>query len=184
MKKKLPGTQIDHEPGYEKNAFAVFAPMLSITGGLTLSQVCAVTGLPGSTVQNWIKRGWVAKTSGKKYCERQLMRIVIINMLKNCMKLDDIVRLMAYVNGSVEDEGDDIIPDRELYNIVTYVVFSAGDEGFFNRDRIMGLIDSRVDGFALPEANAARLKKAVLIMSLAYISSVLQDDVERLLADV
>jgi len=43
--------------GQNDKGFARIAMLLEATGGLSLSQVCAVTSLEGSTIQNWVKRG-------------------------------------------------------------------------------------------------------------------------------
>ena len=110
MKRLVPGTTIKFTEQARNAAFSLISPILEATGGLTLSQLSKLTGLEGSTIQNWIKRGWVSSTRGKKYSEQQVLRILLINMLRGAMKLESIVRLMAYINGDVEDTSDDIIP--------------------------------------------------------------------------
>lgn len=50
---KLPGTVIDFSEQAEENAFSLIEPILTVTGGITLSQLSALTGLQGSTIQNW-----------------------------------------------------------------------------------------------------------------------------------
>ena len=64
----IPGTTMPYSV-LKGSAFELLVPMLNATGGLTLSQVCAITGLEGSTIQNWVKRGLVAKPVDKKYPE-------------------------------------------------------------------------------------------------------------------
>ncbi len=81
MKRLIPGTTIKYTPQARNAAFSLIAPVLEATGGLTLSQLSKLSGLEGSTVQNWIKRGWVSSTKGKKYSEQQVLRILLINML-------------------------------------------------------------------------------------------------------
>ena len=39
--------------------FEALRPAFAVTGGLMLSQVVEMTGLGSSTIQNWIKRGWI-----------------------------------------------------------------------------------------------------------------------------
>ena len=116
----IPGTTLKYSEQIRNNAFSAISPVLEATGGLTLSQLSKLTGIEGSTIQNWIKRGWVSSTIGKKYRQRQIIRIILINMLRGVMKLEDIARLMKYVNGDVEDSSDDIIDDVILYNIVRF----------------------------------------------------------------
>ena len=61
--------------------FAQFRLMLQLTDGLSRSQVCTVSGLEPSTLQNWINRGFVARPQGKKYHARHLARILLIAAL-------------------------------------------------------------------------------------------------------
>ena len=74
--------------------FEAIRPAFAVTGGLMLSQVVEMTGLGGSTIQNWIKRGWIMSPVDKKYSERQVARILIIDLLRKSMKLENILRLM------------------------------------------------------------------------------------------
>ena len=67
MMKNVPGTVLPWTDGLQKNAFAVLSPVLAVTKGLTLSQLKELTGLEGSTIQNWVKRGWVESPTGKRY---------------------------------------------------------------------------------------------------------------------
>ena len=67
MKRLIPGTTIKYTEQARNSAFSLISPVLEATGGLTLSQLSKLTGLEGSTIQNWIKRGCVSSTKGKKY---------------------------------------------------------------------------------------------------------------------
>ena len=113
MRQFVPGTSIPHEGG---GMFSVFRPMIQATDGLTLRQVCSITGLEPSTIQNWIKRGFVSHPVEKKYRERQLARILLISALRDCMKIDSIGELLTIVNGDTEDTSDDIISEEQLYD--------------------------------------------------------------------
>ena len=50
-------------------------------GGITLSQVTAITGLEAYTVQNWVKRGFLTSPVGKRYTQRQLCRILNLSLI-------------------------------------------------------------------------------------------------------
>lgn len=86
-----------------------------LAGGIARSQVAAVTGLESYAVQNWVKRGFLSNPVGKRYSLSQFCRIATINMLKNAMSLERITSLLAYVNGDLADESDDLIDDSVLY---------------------------------------------------------------------
>ena len=59
----LPGTAIpfDHRAG--NDTYALISPIITATGGVSLSQLSQITGLEGTTIQNWIKRGWVTPSA-------------------------------------------------------------------------------------------------------------------------
>lgn len=101
-------------PGGAGDVEGVFASMF-LTGGLVLSQVGQITGLEPYTVQNWVKRGFLPPPERKKYSRRQLSRIIIINMLKGVMPMEQICKLIGYINGQLDDESDDSIDDSRLY---------------------------------------------------------------------
>ncbi len=172
MLQNVPGTVLPWTEGLQQNAFAVLSPVLSVTKGLTLSQLRELTGLEGSTIQNWVKRGWVENPTGKRYGEAQIVRIVIINMLRNSMQLEKIIALMAYINGRVDDRSDDIIPDRELFSLLCSVIFEADRMHSTDREVIASIIDSRMANYRVPNAQAGeKLRRAVLCMVLGFIAS-------------
>lgn len=127
MFQTLPGTLLERRQTDGRGAYSLIQPILSLTKGLTLSQIRELTGLENSTVQNWVKRGWVANPKSKRYGERQVMRIILINALRASLQLDSIAQLMQYLNGSVEDVADDIISDGALYDYLCAIVFELED---------------------------------------------------------
>lgn len=90
-----------------------------------LSQVSQLTGLEPHVIQNWVKRGFVSPPRNKRYSRNQFSRIALINMLKDCLRLDQITRLLSYLNGHLDDESDDIIDESRLYTYITRLVFQA-----------------------------------------------------------
>lgn len=153
--------------------------MLEATGGLTLSQLSKLTGLEGTTIQNWIKRGWVSSTKGKKYSEKQILRILLINMFRGAMKLEDIAKLMNYVNGDVEDTSDDIIEDINLYNILCRIIFTAEDEGAFDTDSVKKLVKQEISENTKIISDDEKLAGAMYVMVLAYRSGWLKSEMEK-----
>lgn len=181
----IPGTTLKYVEQARNEAFSVVSPVLEATGGLTLSQLSKLTGIEGSTIQNWIKRGWVASTIGKKYSEKQVIRILLINMLRGIMKLEEIAKLMVYVNGDVEDTSDDIIDDVTLYNILCSIIFEAEDKGAFERRHLSILIEESVRQHASSvRYGADKLKKAMMIMILAYRGSYIKSEMEKEIEDI
>ena len=110
----IPGTVLtakrEEANRIEENFRAMF-----LAGNIVLSQVVGITGMEPHTVQNWVKRGFLTKPEGKHYTLRQLCRILNINMFKNVMPLEQVCKLLSYVNGYLDDESDDMIDDSVLY---------------------------------------------------------------------
>ncbi len=151
--------------------FEVFKPMIEMTDGLTLSQVCSITGLEPSTIQNWVKRGFVAHPVNKKYYERQLARILLISSLRECMKIDNIGELMTMINGSADDESDDIISEQELYDYFCEIILAASD---YSQPigEIPKLVDKTMIKYNAPSESAnKRLREALSVMVYAYTAS-------------
>ena len=84
-------------------------------GGMIRSQLASVSGVEAHDIQNWVKRGFLPGPVKKRYSCNQFCRIVIINMLRTGMPMEQICSLLAYVNGRLDDESDDLIDDTVLY---------------------------------------------------------------------
>ena len=80
MANTLPGTSIEIQNmtrGCSKQLF----DSIFVTGGITLSQVCIMTGLEPYLVQNWVRRKFLSPPKGRLYSQSQFSRIVIINRI-------------------------------------------------------------------------------------------------------
>ena len=172
----VPGTVIPYTKG--NGMFSVFIPMIKATGGLSLSQVCAITGLEASAIQNWVKRGFVAHPVNKKYFERQLARILLISALRSSMKIESIGELMHIVNGSADDESDDIISEEQLYDFLCETV-SGLDPESVTKVSVDKVVDKVTSEYSPKSAeNLERLKSALSVMAYAYMSGVLKQRAE------
>jgi DNA-binding transcriptional MerR regulator len=134
-----------------------------------LSQIREITGVDGSTLQNWVKRGWVANTINKKYSKDHLARILIINMLRGSMMLERIDFLLRYINGNVNKSDDDIISESQLYGYICDIIgkLMDSDEG-----ELLECIRKCTRGYTENIAGARqRLEKALEIIVTAYYAS-------------
>jgi len=171
--KLLPGIEAYIEPGVK--GFSKIEMLLEATGGLSLSQVCAVTGLEGSTIQNWVKRGWVSHPNGKRYEEVHIARILIINALKECIRLEHIALLMCYVNGP-DGSGEVIIKESELFNYLCDALSRMGKAQDHSRGGVESVVDAVTRSYSGPKPGArARIRKALALMIYACVCT----DVKR-----
>ena len=111
MEWTLPGTMLSVDADRPQAAEEVFSSLF-LAGGLVLSQVTQVTGLEPYIIQNWVRRGFLAPPKQRKYTRRQLSRILMINALKSTLSIEQICKLLSYINGALDDEGDDTIDER------------------------------------------------------------------------
>ncbi len=110
----IPGTTLTAKRDTADKTQELFESLF-LAGGLSLSQVASISGLETHTIQNWVKRGFLPPPQNKRYNMEQLCRILNINILKGPLPLDQIVKLMGYLNGSLSDESDDLVDDTLLY---------------------------------------------------------------------
>ncbi len=172
----IPGTTLTFNTVAADNCFSLIAPLLTVTKGLTLAQVRELTGLETSTIQNWIKRGWVKNPEEKRYGEEQTVRIILINMMRGSMQLEQIAYLMSYINGSVEDRSDDILPDRELFNILCSIIYECEQKSVYETNEIDEIIKSHMEKVILrDDVSRSKLRTALRAMVLAILSTRMRD---------
>lgn len=116
---KIPGTQLETQR--EMDTGEATLRTLFLGGDITLSQVAAITGLEPHTVQNWVKRGFLPPTNGKKYSLNHLCRILNLHMLRGIFPLEQACRLFDYAKGS----GTDANADEDLYFLFVTLVTRA-----------------------------------------------------------
>lgn len=149
-------------------------------GGITLSQVTAITGLEAHTVQNWVKRGFLTSPVGKRYTQRQLCRILNIHMLRGTMPIEKICRLLSYVNGKLDDEGDDMIDDTQLYFM--FVKLASRLQELYDPDRMDAVLEEYLADYAEPVPGAKdRVRKVLRIMLTAYLATRMMQETERMM---
>ena len=170
-------SKVKIQPGSpDDKGFAKVEMLLEATGGLSLSQVCAVTGLEGSTIQNWVKRGWVEHPAGKKYEEVHIARILIINALKDCINLEHIANLMSYVNGQPQDGSEAIIKESTLYNYLCQALKKSSQAVDHSKSGVESVINDVIRDYSDPNPDSrVRIRKALTVMMFACVCT----DVKR-----
>ncbi len=182
--KTLPGTALTLIEGQKNSYSERIEPLTASTGGLMLSQVEAICGIPASTIQNWIKRGWVPQTESKRYNTRQIYRIILVNLLHGGMSLDQIAEVMAYVNGDVDDVSDDIVADGDLLEWFYQIITELENEKTADVDRMSCVIDAHLCAYKGNKANKKKLERALLIMTTSYIAGEMKRISNRLHAEI
>ena len=156
-----------------------------LTDGVMLSQIKEISGIDGSTLQNWVKRGWIGNTVNKKYSKNQLARILIINMLRDTMHLEEIDYLLKYVNGTINWEEDDIIPEARLYAYICRIIDGSAEQGISSMEKLHEYISSSVCDYAetVPGARE-RLQNALGVIISAYFASLAKEKTRGLFLEL
>ncbi len=178
MKWIIPGTVLEIPLQDAERVEDMFSSMF-LTGGIVLSQVSAVTGLEPYTVQNWVKRGFLASPQRKRYTLRQLCRIININMLKSALPMEDICGLLQYINGNLNDESDDLIDDSRLYFL--FVKLAANHRQMHDPAGRDAYLSRLLQGYEEPVPGAKeRVERVLRIMLTAWAAAQLRQKVEQM----
>lgn len=182
MKWTLPGTVMEAEREDAEHLQSQFSAMF-LAGGMVLSQVASITGLEPYTVQNWVKRGFLSPPERKRYSMRQVCRIIHINMLKSVLPMERICGLLGYINGRLDDEGDDLIDDAQLYFLFVRLAAHVRElEAPAQRD---ALIRSVLTDYTEPVPGAReRVENALRVMLTAWVAARMRQEAEKLLDEI
>lgn len=178
----IPGTTLEAR---RKDADQIDSQFQSLflAGGLTLSQVSSITGLEAYTIQNWAKRKYLAPPNKKRYNQEQLCRIIIMNMLKGAMTLEQITDMIRRINGDLVDESDDTIDDAVLY--FKFVRLAARAQQYGDAQQWDQAIAEIMADYVEPISGAAeRIEKVLRIMLTAWIATQLRIQTERMLSQL
>ena len=182
MKWTIPGTVLQVSAQDTDHIDEVFSSMF-LAGGMVLSQVAGITGLEPYTIQNWVKRGFLPPPEKKRYSMSQLCRILNINMLKAALPMEDICGLLRYINGQLDDTGDDLIDDAKLYFL--FVRAASHHRQMQNPQGRDDYLDQVLSTYQEPVAGAReRVKKVLQIMLTAWAASQLRMKAEKMVADL
>ncbi len=179
---KLPGTVVELDRSEVSQVGKIFDTMF-LTGGMTLSQVCNLTGLEAYMVQNWVKRGFLTPPQHKRYNIEQVCRIININMLKSILPMERICGLLSYVNGHLDDTSDDIIQDSQLY--IIFVGLAVRAKELDNREACSRIINEQLADYVEPVPGAKdRVAKALEIMLTAWLAAKMRAAAEKMLEEL
>lgn len=179
----IPGTILNRKDMGDVTGLEFLNKIFYISDGVMLTQIREISGIDGSTLQNWTKRGWVANARLKRYNIDQVAHILIINMLRSCMQLDKIAFLVSYINGRVYDESDDIIRDSQLYDYICRILDKLMNAGEISPDNstLKTTIEKITSGYEEKVSGARRrLNTALEIIIIAYYASIIKSHSDAL----
>lgn len=181
MSTTFPGTTIEVLKISKGSSAALFDGIFA-TGGITLSQICVMTGLEPYLVQNWVKRGFVSSPVKRVYSREQFARIIIINMLRESLQIDRICGLIRIIGGVLDDTSDDLIRDDELYH--RYVDMLSDDSLDLTKPAsVLSAAEKAIEDFEEPISGAKKkLVRILQVMLYAHSASKLRDSAAEILS--
>jgi hypothetical protein len=181
----IPGTKLNKADMGNVTGLEFLSKVFYISEGVMLSQIREVSGIDGSTLQNWTKRGWVANARLKKYNIDQVAHILIINMLRSCIQLDHIAFLLQYINGKIDDASDDIIRDSVLYDYICRILETLTRKDVATKASITEVIRDQISDYKEAMAGARdRLANALEIIVTAYYAALIKRSSDEMLANL
>ena len=179
----IPGTKLKKSDMGNVTGLEFLSKVFYISEGVMLSQIREVSGIDGSTLQNWTKRGWVANARLKKYNIDQVAHILIINMLRSCIQLDHIAFLLQYINGKIDDTSDDIIRDSVLYDYICRILDALTRQDVASKASIKEVIREQIASYEeTMEGARDRLANALEIIVTAYYAALIKRSSDEMLA--
>ena len=178
----VPGTTLEEDRARAHLIHREFRAMF-MAGGLTLSQVSAITGLETHTIQNWVKRGFLSPPRNKRYDMEQVCRIINMNLLKGGLALEQICSLMTYLNGVLSDESDDLVDDTVLYFMFVKLASRVRDIG--SQAEWDEALEQITAEYVEPVPGAKdKLIRVLKIMLTVWVSNTLRTAAERMLNEL
>ena len=182
MQWTIPGTTLTGERGEADRTPERFQAMF-LAGGLTLSQVASITGLEPYTIQNWVKRGFLPSPVNKRYDMEQVCRLININILKGTMPWEQIIKLMAYLNGDLADESDDLVDDTMLFFL--FVKLAARARYIGGTETWDDALEHVTQDYEEPIPGARqKLIKVLKVMLTIWMANRLKAEAENMIAEL
>lgn len=177
----IPGTILERSRMDDADGIDFLDKVFFISNGIMLTQIREITGIDGTTLQNWLKRGWVASPDHKLYSKEHLARILLINIMRDTLQLSQISGVLRYINGEVDTTEDDIITESRLYDYVCRVIAILADESSSGLNAMENAIRMVTADYIERFTGArARLEMGLKIIVLAYYGSLVKKHTDAL----
>ena len=104
-------------------------------------------------------------------------------MLKSVLSIEEICRLLQYVNGNLNDESDDMIDDAVLYFM--FVKLAARAKELYDVKQRESVIDEALAQYQEPAPGAKdRVKEVLRVMLTAWLAARMVQESRRMLTQL
>ena len=167
-----PGTVVEKNG---RSAEEFLEGIFAVTRGVTLGQVREITGLETPAIQNWTSRGWVQRPIEKRYGIDHVARIIIISMLRDSTKLENIAAILRFINGEAGNKDDDIIPESRLYRYVCMILDTIDFDVVLSQSELYKAVYDATEDYEEPYKGAReRLVTGIELILTYYAASLMK----------
>lgn len=178
----VPGTTVKRSEVGGLTGLPFLNQLFFASESVMMATIRKISGIDTSTLQNWVKRGWVSNSVNRQYDLEQVAHILLINMLRSCMQLEDIAFVIGYINGDIADPSDDVISDSRLYDAICRVLDTMEGYPVCDLPAIQKLIAKEIADYQEPVKGAKqRLAKTLEVIVVTYCAAIVKQNADALL---
>jgi hypothetical protein len=139
---------------------------------MMLSQVVEVAqrvsqnDINSTHIQNWVRRKFIPNPVKKKYSKEQVANILLINDLRNILPLEEITRLLAFVNLDPLDTADDRLNPTKLYGYYSEIFDRAMDDWQTSLQGLQREVEETLAGEELAPEDQDKVTTTLVMLNL------------------
>lgn len=135
-------------------------------------------------IQNWVRRKYVPNPQKKKYHREQVANILLINDLRNILPLEEVSRLLGFVNESLLDTSDDRINPTKLYRYYSEIFDRSQLDWQKSLQGLEKEAEETIAGEALAEEDREKVASTLVILNLLARANLYKQIAERWLDSI
>jgi len=117
-------------------------------------------------VQNWVRRKYVPNPQKKKYNREQVANILLINDLRDILSLEEVSKLLGYVNESLLDTSDDRINPTKLYRYYSEIFDRSQMDWQISLQGLEKEVEETLNGEEMGDEDREKVATTLVILNL------------------
>lgn len=117
-------------------------------------------------IQNWVRRKYIPNPKKKKYNREQVANILLINDLRDIVSLEEVSKLLGYVNESLLDTSDDRINPTKLYQYYSEIFDRSQMDWQKSLQGLATEVEETLAGEEMAEADREKVATTLVILNL------------------
>ncbi|MDR3602020.1 MAG: DUF1836 domain-containing protein [Desulfosporosinus sp.] len=117
-------------------------------------------------IQNWVRRKYLPNPQKKKYNREQVANVLLINDLRDILGLEEVSRLLGYVNESLLDTSDDRINPTKLYRYYSEIFDRSQIDWQISLQGLEKEVEETLAGEDMPEEDREKVATTLVILNL------------------